>query len=779
MARDSQITLPNGDKISGNWATEQTLENILNVLEKKHGVKSKSTPEEKDNATKLKLNSKSLNRLSEKYKQTKEAIQQQIKSSKSLIESDSKLKEAFDVTTDVVGLAGKGFNALRTGTSNLLDEMDKLDGSVSGANTAFFKVVGSAGMVGTAFGVAAGIIDQFADFQTAALQTGFSFSQELVNTRTKIADVGMNMQQLSTILVANGEAVRSLGGNGAESAATFIDLVGAVKDSARQFGLFGMTSEEIAGVTAERLDLLRKQGFVEKQAYDTTLSSFTLLNQEVLGYAKLTGRERREIMRNNLAMREGSELMLADLAKLGPNATVSFDSIMQSMSAVFGQGGDEFAGIFSSMVESHFMNGMERLSSDQLAALGQIPGLKDLFEDARDQFITNADNPKAMQQIQLEFANRAGTMIQDATDSGLVALARLQEDDPVGQVLKSIIGAGQAATNFLQQSNIEQTAAFNTVMAQSESQMLQLRERIQTLQNEFQAALIRGLGFGQLEDMLDDKNFARASSGLTEFGDALTRIREGIVELGNMFGDTGSITTALVLGIGGMFAAQGAVTLAMISGANLMWSGVRAALSLSSTSASAGASGIGAAGAAGAASNTPKGKLSFSKGLAGGTALSALIGGAMGAFDTEKQDANMHLLGRINSGAIEGILGSFDFLANLVNSSLGVQDYVGKANLAGMAREFELSNSRKIQDLANQKNSIPVFDPATQRVNTDNMITKGALLDEKGNIRTQVSDDNKWRHPDRGEEYLKQLADIAAKQTAILERINRTIEDGQ
>jgi hypothetical protein len=211
---------------------------------------------------------------------------------------------------------------------------------------------------------------------------------------------------------------------------------------------------------------------------------------------------------------------------------------------------------------------MEMLSETQLAGLSQIPGLHEIFTTARDEFIQNADDPTAMRDIRDRLNRDAGELIQSASDNGLINLARYQAADPVGQLLTTFVEAGQNATNFLNQTPTEQAAAYAHVMDGSERNLLLLRDKIQILQNTFAASLIQGLGFGNIEDMASDENFEAAQEKIAAFGDALSKIREFVMELAGLVdvNGSGSITTAMVAGIGVMFAAQGLVTLAMVGG---------------------------------------------------------------------------------------------------------------------------------------------------------------------------------------------------------------------
>jgi hypothetical protein len=774
MANNSEIRLPDGSVVSGNWATEETLAGVKLILEKIHGKKGAignvNTQEAKDTKKKLAINSKY-------YKQREQLRRQSAKSEeahrKEREKNYPKVIEGLKILGDTSRIAGRGIGKITSSTSALVDEMDKLDGSVSGASNAFFKVVGSAGAIGTAFGVAAGIIDQFAEFQTQAIQTGFSFSQELINTRGNIAELGMNMKQLSDILITNGEAVRSLGGNGAQSANAFIDLVSRIKEASHNFGLFGMTSEEIAGQTAARLDLMRRQGFVGDVAANATAESFSTLNQEIMAYSRMTGRERREIMRNNISMREDSALLVGDLATLGPNASGAFDGFTNAISAVFGDiGGDAIDSIFTNMIESQ-LSGLQRVTQEQYQALAAVPGLGEVLTTAVEELIANVDNPDALLRAQLAFSNSAGEIIQGAIENdGLIRLTRMMEDNPAGEILRAIVSAGQSATIFLETSNAEQVAAFAATMSVSEANLLRMRDRIQVLQNSFSATLIQALGFGQLEDMLSDDNFAAAQLAISEFGTNLSSIREFVADFAELVTSDGggSLSSALVVGIAAMFAAQGLVSLAMVAGIRGLFAiassvlGVRtlassavapaaAASAVAPASAGSRVTATGARVAAGASKKLP----------AIGTAISALFG----ILDSEYQEADYNILSRGILGVTEGILAFGDFMSDSVVDAIHGPGHDNYLELGQGFRDLMLADSAPI----------PAFNPSDQRVSTGNMVIPGATLQPNGSMETGIRDDNAFRHNVTNEELMRRLVRATEETTRLQRRLLDNTDD--
>lgn len=587
---------PDGKDIELDWATEETLGKVLEVLEKKYGkAGSAKTKQDKADEKTRKSASKSFKFVAEQTEKYSKKIKESKEELSGFVRKSESAAEALDLISDGSHVAGKWVKKLGTTSASAVDEIEKMDGSAKGATSAFFKIVGAAGAVGTAFGIAAGMLDQMVEFQTNAIQTGFSFSSELINTRGNVAGLGMNMKQLGDIISSNGEAIRSLGGSGVSATNAFIDLVKDVKETSKEFGLFGMTTEEIAGLTAERLDLLRKQGFTGVVAADAVTDSFAELNHQVMALSKLTGRDRREIMRNNLATREGASLLIHDLAKLGPNATASFDSVMTSMSAIFGEQGSTFTDVFSKTLESHFMGGMERLSGDQLAAMSQVDGLRELFETARDQFLANADDPAAMRDINEKFGQSVSELLAASADD-ITKLARYQEDSAVGEFLREMVAAGQSATNFMLKTEEEKRMAYETAMNDDEKDMLQMRDRMNILQNSFQAQLLRLFGIEDLASVLDDDTVANAETIMTEFGDVLVGIRDGLFSLFELFDNGTWIDELAVAGLA-LFAANGVLSLAMASGAKLAFARIVAPAAVATATAATTAVTSGALGA--------------------------------------------------------------------------------------------------------------------------------------------------------------------------------------
>jgi hypothetical protein len=578
MAAKSEIILPNGDKVTGNWSTEETMASILKVLEAKYGKTGTGGAAKKEEAVaakKNKLGAKLQDGVNKRLKKAQERIQGLSEATKKQLEQHPRVAKSLDFLADSTKLAGTGIKKLGGKAKDLHDGLDGLDGSAQSTSNSFMTLVGGAGALGTAFGFVAGIIDQYADFQIAAMQTGFGFSSELTNTRMEVGRLGLNMAQYGRILVDNGEAIRSLGRTGLDSSNEFIKLIDSVKTTAYEFGMFGMTTEEVANAVAAQLNVARLQGYQGAQATAAITEGFNELNHQVLAYSKLTGRERREIMRNNLETREGSEALIANLGKYGPEAQASYNIMMSNIAGIFGKrGGDELAGLMDAEFSQFFLGGMEQMSQDQLTALSFVPGLKDEIEATREQVMANINDPEEVGKIMLAASREIGEILQ-ANQDKLAKDAVMFADQSYGPMLASLLSAGQEANNFMTKTPEDIAKALGPMEANERNLML-IRDRIDTLQNTFMGAILKGMGIDNLEDLANEGTFDGLMTGIDTFGDKLASFREGIVAVADFFGvdsPTGVIAL-MTAGAVALFAANSVFTMAMVAGATKVWSKV-------------------------------------------------------------------------------------------------------------------------------------------------------------------------------------------------------------
>lgn len=362
-----KIELPDIGVVNLDWATDETMKEILAAL------KGTSPAGKK------------------KQKETEEAA----KGMKRLSDITKKTKDNFKKVSDNAADAAKS--------------LDGIEDSASSVTSGLLKVVGGLGAMGTALGFAAGTLDAFIDAQVSAIQSGFSFSDQLIETRAELANIGLNFTQFSTILASQGEVIRQLGDTGSEAAERFSDMIMSARDATKSMGFYGLTSEEIANEMADLTGILIQAGTAGDNLFGNAVDSFELLNKEVLGYARLTGRQRRELMRNQGAV-SADAMFISTMGELGDKAVTSALNMTNAMTGAF----DDSAPELIEMVKRMVIKAQKGiiLNPDDITALNTF-GFADLFDQYSVDFAKNANDPAAMNKITQEFVANLSQRFQD------------------------------------------------------------------------------------------------------------------------------------------------------------------------------------------------------------------------------------------------------------------------------------------------------------------------------------------------------------------------------
>jgi hypothetical protein len=213
----------------------------------------------------------------------------------------------------------------------------------------------------------------------------------------------------------------------------------------------------------------------------------------------------------------------------------------------------------------------------------------------------------------------------------------------------------------------------------------------------------------------------------------------------------------------------------------------------------AGAAGSAAAGAAGAAGTgrglsasigaLAKNAGNFGKATA---AISMFIGGLSAQFDQDLDASGMNALEKFNTGAVSGLLSGADFLANSVNSLLGLDDVLGEADLAGMFTQFQIDQERKMNELIARRDAerdarntaqFPAWDLETARRRAETTMGQINNMREAGTLDAETHAILTGRFngssPEDLRAYFERLATAMEENNRLMRRQTDSIEGGQ
>jgi hypothetical protein len=169
---------------------------------------------------------------------------------------------------------------------------------------------------------------------------GTGFGTKMLEMERALAMAGVTIDDYVLVVQEHGAAVRNLGKNSQDAALQFAILAKNVRDTAKEFGAYGLTSQEINQFIGEYLELERRRGKTGAQAADGVESAFRSLALQTDAMARQTGRDRREALR--AAMEAGGSRGVARRARAlggdqGENFTINVSRLAAMMTQTMGE----------------------------------------------------------------------------------------------------------------------------------------------------------------------------------------------------------------------------------------------------------------------------------------------------------------------------------------------------------------------------------------------------------------------------------------------------------
>ena len=568
--------------------------------------------------------------------------------------------------------------------SNLADNLGKLISSFSDsiANMTGIKAISVIGpMVGAALGYMASTLESLSKSINELINVGASLGSSMVDLKNNATDVGMNLENFANLISKNSSALRILGNNTNEGMRNFALLANQVRDISQQYNYFGMTNSELNEAIIQEIELRRKSGQTLSDLQNNLAAGFNELLFETTAMAKITGQDRRELLRaQSLAVSD--QVISSYLRTLDEGQQSTFRSINNMVGFL----GEDMTLSFQRAVASGLS--IDTLMGGQLALAGEFgQDLRNLY----DIYQTGVQNGEDSVALQSKLVSQLSNMTLP-NEEVLRTLATVE--GPMKEQANAILKLIQNISGL--EGRTPQEIAKEIAIAIGEQQtndISALPAAIETMTNNLDAMMFRTmdsiLGFGE------------TGSSILSGVEGISKMAEGQDLQGFVKNIWDALPTEAKIGAG-LAAIIGLLT---SIDKNILGLGP---LITGASSAAGGA--LGAAGAAGAAggarglfANAGRWFMPFLK-KAGLLGLGVSAG--EGLFDQELQDAGAPLLDRALSGIMGGGLGLLDFAAGAVNAPI---DYVfgtnfGTPDLAGAWREYELQGYRARQQYENSQN---------------------------------------------------------------------------
>lgn len=363
-------------------------------------------------------------------------------------------------------------------------------------------ILGAMGLtaMGAQIGTLFGIMEEFGSALGALRRTGGGLGVDLLELRTRAANVGLDMQTLSKITVENGNAIRSLGVNTTDGTTQFLALNASLREATRDMGFFGMGSKEMSTMLIDEIELrrsTRNQTFLEAGARNDMVKSMreNLKLNEVM--AGLNGQDVQDRIKARNEFRKNA-IVAAAASKMSEEQLESQKTLVEGLSAL-GSAGEAGGPI-------------------QTALTNLIAGVPmDKFNDSFTQLSAAASAEGIDLRANLEEFSQ---MVDAGADKETMAAASQALVDQFANInvsdgLLSRAGAGQAGAQAILQTRME---AFASTTQQGKTVAEQVNDNMTTLESAAGKAgtALSGMA-SQIEKAAADLQATITDSTLTAF----------------------------------------------------------------------------------------------------------------------------------------------------------------------------------------------------------------------------------------------------------------------
>ena len=750
----------NGVQLEANWATEETLRELVDILTK--SVKTSGKSNKKSGTPVDDLNG-SIAAMSNQ-------IQQGTAANAKKSAADKKLAKEKLVRQ----------NKFKAKLTDATSSVTAFDGSISNASGSILKFAGITGLAAGAIGLASSTLDQVIQNYTAALQAGFSFGDQLRNIRDDVAAFGLNMSAVTEMLGSSGENIRRLGDTSFDSISAFVQLTNATRTAAQDFGFFGLTAGETMQELTDHMTMLRRSGLSGNALATATQKSFMELNKEVLGFARLTGRQRRDLMRESQI---NADDVATGLFRNMPAGALANSKALEAGLRAMGDNGEFFKLVINKFNSSstglvHLMTTSQIVMESRYKDIGQsMEKFNSIMMDASS---TDVDRAFALASFYGALKANEDQILSDVslfkgTDIGETATL-------LQQLLIDGASMGDDGNRIL--------AASRERMTKAEQNLMSMNDAMLRVQQTFMSQFFKMFGLDNIEEGISQEQLTTVLDSMSLAGDKAKLFVDWVVDfVGNLVGmmDTFNQSivgdsmgarigmmigeallakvlltaigtaagTAIGTAIGAMFALTGAGSIAgaFTAGLGLLFNPITIGLAVVGYMASTGITDDGL---------TDAGYNTVEKALIG------ILAKAMDWTLTPAANVTNTVLNTVLGTNLSTDVMDGDTIKEMFSSDNG-QYWMKDVSVSDLVAMFDSTGPVGTMPVQPTVPNIPLVSNYGRPSDT----SFGAI--ETNNM----TPDNAWRHGASGEEYLRQMLLAITSQSVEMSKMRRAFEDSQ
>ncbi len=274
------------------------------------------------------------------------------------------------------------------------------------------KIMGKTGLIfnGLSLGLAAGlnVMEDYRKKVQDLTNVGSGFGVSMLKLQQQLATASVSMDDYVLVMQEYGAGVRNLGGTSREAAIEFSKLAKRARETAKEFGAYGLTSQEINHFLGEYLELQRKSGKRGQEAADGVESAFRTLALQTDAMARQTGRDRREALRAGMdvagagGVRRRAEALGGEAGERLTKTSALFAAMIKQ---TFGAEGDKMMGPIADAIATGA--GLELTDMQPMIAMMGESGtmLSQITKDISEGRLTEAETAERFEAFGRVFAD--------------------------------------------------------------------------------------------------------------------------------------------------------------------------------------------------------------------------------------------------------------------------------------------------------------------------------------------------------------------------------------
>ena len=323
--------------------------------------------------------------------------------SRSIEQGNAAQKSLLSKMTSRIGGVTNSATGAAAGISRLGDE------TKAGAfSQRIFDAMGMANF-GVQFGMAFGYAEELGEVMNKTARVGVNFGDKLIEVQAQAGSLGLTLDQFGKVVGTNGAVMAGLGDTTSQGMHRFLELGNAVREGTRNFGFFGMKSDEMAMILADELEI-RRQTIGTEGLRNLKTGEFTAQMVESLkineAMAAITGQDVQERRKAGLEARRGA-VAQSYLSEQTMETQRQFAALAESLGSMGPQGKE-----LSDAILSGIATGM-----DPRAFAPQLIGyLSDGAQDLID-FATNSLGDASISTE--EFAVQSQALVTNLKNTGI------------------------------------------------------------------------------------------------------------------------------------------------------------------------------------------------------------------------------------------------------------------------------------------------------------------------------------------------------------------------